>query len=163
MRLTPLLQTRLMDSGTSWFTHHVLLRVYLSLGMEIIGNITRWDYLFLERGTQNGARNFTWMQVGQSPHSDELVFDGVAGGGDSRVDLNLVEDGAYMSLHRILDQHIRYTYWHSDLAENSDFRKQEMRISLRRLTFSCSLSGFFLDKVLSLSYTSPEVALKKQF
>jgi len=47
MRLTPLLQTRLKDIGTCWFAHHVLLRVYLSLGMEIIGNITRWDYLFL--------------------------------------------------------------------------------------------------------------------
>ena len=43
----------------------------------------------------------------------------------------------------ILDQHIRYTYWHSSLAENSDFRKQETRISLRRLTFSCSLSCLF--------------------
>src|SRR5215472_5374312 len=50
-----------MDSGTSRFPHHVLLRVYLSLGVEIIGTITRWDYLFLERGTRNGARNFTWM------------------------------------------------------------------------------------------------------
>jgi len=46
MRLTPLLLNFLMDSGTCWFAHHVLLRVYLSLGMEIIGNITRWDYLF---------------------------------------------------------------------------------------------------------------------
>jgi len=35
-----------MDSGTSRFPHHVLLRVYLSLGVEIIGTITRWDYLF---------------------------------------------------------------------------------------------------------------------
>jgi len=40
MRLTPLLLNLRMDSGTCWFAHHVLLRVYLSLGMEIIGNIT---------------------------------------------------------------------------------------------------------------------------
>ena len=39
------------------------------------------------------------MQRRELPHSDELVFDGVAGGGGSRVDLNLVEDGAHMSLH----------------------------------------------------------------
>ena len=94
-----------MDSETCWFAHHVLLRVYFPEGVEIIGKITRWDYLFLERGIENGASNFTWMHGRQRPHSDELVFDGVAGGGDSRVDLNLVEDGAHMSLHGAWTDH----------------------------------------------------------
>jgi hypothetical protein len=70
-----------------------------SKGVEIIGNITRWDYLFLERGTRNGSSNCTWMQVRQRPHSGELVFDGEARGGGSRVDAQLVEDGAHMPLH----------------------------------------------------------------
>ena len=65
----------------------------------IIGNITRWDYLFLERGTRNGSSNFTWMQGHELPPSGELVFDGEAGSGGSRVDVKLVEDRAHMPLH----------------------------------------------------------------
>lgn len=67
--------------------------------VEIIGNITRWDYLFLARGTRNDSSNFTWMQGCELPPSGELVFDGEAGSGGSRVDVKLVEDGSHMPLH----------------------------------------------------------------
>ena|SRR6266851_4125929 len=99
-----------MDRRTSWFLHPVLLRVYQFLGVEIIGNITRWDYLFLERGTRNGSSNFTWMQVRQRPHSGELVFDGVARGSGSRVDVKLVENGSYVPLHRAWANHQPFSY-----------------------------------------------------
>ena len=72
--------------------------------MKIIGKITRRDYLFLERSAESRSSTFTCM------YSDESVFNGVARGRGSRVDANLVEDRAHMTLHRARANHQPFSY-----------------------------------------------------
>ena len=57
------------------------------------------DYLFLAGDIKNHLSNFTYTIL------DELVFDGEARGCTARVDMDLVEDGAQMSLHSTRADH----------------------------------------------------------
>ena len=76
----------------------VLLRVYpVRLG-EIIGKITR-EITYFGGLIKNHLSNFTYTIL------DELVFDGEARGCTARVDMDLVEDGAQMSLHSTRADH----------------------------------------------------------
>ena len=56
------------------------------------------------------AGKFTYTRSLQQPHSDKLLFDGKARGGCSRVDVDFVEDGAYVTLHGTWADHQLFSH-----------------------------------------------------